>query len=1725
MADNWYSSKPNYTFDGIVNDPDSIPSSWGMNPQDYGGGSNFQAIIGHIFICNAVFNRYKFIGDSSYKLKSIYVYKDSRNSVYNTKERYMIKHPRFSATYASFESQGIIKLGDYYYQVYTEIDQKVIWSESITKANPTKTTFQPYEPIDLSGIKLEVVEKEQMFSSASYGVETIVATGTYSTWNEICQNADRYVGLPNIGYYNENDINTDKTISATFSGTIFSWTLNVDDFPHKKYYIGENQTEYDVYAGKEIGQKFLEHFSVKYDRWNEYKRVTTTIESTITKDRLSRVKWGHEDNNVAFSYAFNDGSLSFSSDKRIIQLADESTRYNMVTLKRIYQQGDTFDISAINIKECGSLLYSDGTSISFNEIEYLSEPTITSSLGDEPITLNELILGFTITCVLPTKHFGTLTHEFYIEVEGQTEDYITSVKLVGAKSVFNANEIIAFDDNARLECYNHNGDIIKTINYGDFSNYITENSVYYNQQVASILLVDEEITLNFKFQEFREFTWKIVINYYEPSLTLDLTNVKRKYFIGDKYGETVVLDKTGLVATAKYHNNGSQLGSIVECDVSDLVKLSCKDSIDVLTGTKVYSVTTSCTTEDTKQTLQANFDIEVVRYEAVKIEVSGNNDSKHYWDNDKDVFHYPTGLNFIRIYSDGTTENITDFSSLHFYRDSALTSRLEIGYSIIRKSDGSRIYVFDSITRATGSFIIQFKEDRIVNVELTNNVNFVLGNRFNSIKNILEINALHESGIETKLETYFFKNNKIIMQEESAVNVIVDEKEYNLNANNKITFVKPNISEIEIDHSKFPMTYNNITDHVDASKITLSVHYENAEYAQECHFKSGQDLSGGKFLVLCADMPNFAFDGSETLNLEMGDYFEKVIPLTFKVQNVFDTSSEVNNTATLNISVIEITEITGMSLINVYRDYYVNDTFLNGKDTTEILIFYKDTNGKQKRLQIKLNSGFSAINIYPLKGTKFTSIDDSKTIRITSATNYNIACEYDISVSLKYIFSQTKTRNLVAVFQELYELPNGNVIADKYVLISKYDEKGLENTKITSSGERVLADGKDIDDDIKVFGYIDDAFDETKNGRVILFEDYISPIEGSNNIEVKFPCYVPKNADRINKCQFGILFGNNNAKNRLFLSGNPDYPNCDWHSGQVDSTYLEDETMLNGNFGYFEDTSYCYYGETDNAIVGYDIVSNDKLMVLKSKSDKETTIYFRTPILVAAIDGAGNSMTGIDGETLYQEEFSLTKGNNSVAGVSPKAIANFNGDSLFISEDKNILGLDLTGIIGDNQRYANSRSYYIDTELKRLDLTGATLWSNNKYLFLMLKDKMFITHFETKHNNQYEWFVLNVKDIQTVLEYGEKKYLANSNGEFFVINKSYDDIKKIFIGMGGSLMASEGDKDNEIIVSKNVIEKLNSKKNFTFKVISQENIDTSYMYYKIASISNVKINCDILVQKENNCFELVGDVNGSSDYDRINFITKMIIENKVFYLNHAEGENEISAFPGSPIKEYYKKYFLKRYIDDSVIQLNDCYKLYDAMTGNEIDISQLYRANLCCKLDGEYSIVNIDKDRCSFNISQNNKVIDLVRYANQEVSKAFKAEIREYSPVEAFYITKPFDMGSLDYFKTIWSWTLTNDTSIPSELDVAHVSNKIPFEKMRTLAKISKEKISFDLNDLDFRKLDLQKNIVPRTYTQQRIISQLKFICFGFRNNNNTNSVLSSMSIVYTVPFPSYGGD
>ena len=632
-----------------------------------------------------------------------------------------------------------------------------------------------------------------------------------------------------------------------------------------------------------------------------------------------------------------------------------------------------------------------------------------------------------------------------------------------------------------------------------------------------------------------------------------------------------------------------------------------------------------------------------------------------------------------------------------------------------------------------------------------------------------------------------------------------------------------------------------------------------------------------------------------------------------------------------------------------------------------------------------------------------------------------------------------------------------------------------------------------------ICGRLENINDKEKNGRVILFDDYKSIIDGYNNITVKFPCYVEGNADKINKCKFGILFGSNNAKNRLFVSGNDDYCNCDWHSSEI-STATTDMS-LDGNYTYFEDLSYCFYGGTSNKIVGYGIVSNDKLMVLKDYSPNETTIYFREPTMVQAIDGAGNQQIGLNNQPLYKESFKLIQGNNAVAGISPETITNLNGDLLFISNNNQLVGLDLVGIVGDNQRIANSRSYYIDGYLKNQDLTKSRLWTNNQDLYLILENDLFMTNYETLSNGQYDWYKEDISDVSDIIEIKGTKYLFKNNGRVYKYTNKYEDENKIYLDDGSGLVEIT---NNKIYFENELLKDLDLSKNHYFKInplISNENA----VYGYLGQINN---------NNAETIFESVIEYNALELVNSKPLLNELLDANKPLYIVMIIGNSN-----GYSTKT---PYYFRKYTNDDTILDRDLYKVYD-VNGNEMNVTAPnFIHKLGFKIDEECEMYDINKDESSFKIMYRDYEVDLTTYNNTAVNLLITGEIITKNNVEAYYITKPYLSNSLNYFKTIWSWTLTNDTNLVSELDVTYTNNKIPYMESKTLMEISKASLGIDFNNLSFMKLDFEKNIIPRVYTNQRILSNVKFICFGFRNLNNTNSILSTMSMTYTVAYPSY---
>lgn len=233
---------------------------------------------------------------------------------------------------------------------------------------------------------------------------------------------------------------------------------------------------------------------------------------------------------------------------------------------------------------------------------------------------------------------------------------------------------------------------------------------------------------------------------------------------------------------------------------------------------------------------------------------------------------------------------------------------------------------------------------------------------------------------------------------------------------------------------------------------------------------------------------------------------------------------------------------------------------------------------------------------------------------------------------------------------------------------------------------------------------------------------------GQNNVSIKFKRASDKN--RILKCTLSEVFDN-----RVFFSGNPDFPNMIWHCSLNDPTYCSDLD---------------YYNEgLDTAEVKGMVAGNNALWVFKEPSQANTTIFYHTPT--------------IDNE--YGKIYPNT--HSSIAtGCVGKAI-NFNDDIVFFSER------GMEGISGDvtTEQVVAHRSSLVDRKLlAETNYADMTLVEWEGYLAVIIGKKIYLADsratFTNEDHFEYEWFYWEFdKEINCAAVNKGVLYLGTGKGE------------------------------------------------------------------------------------------------------------------------------------------------------------------------------------------------------------------------------------------------------------------------------------------------------------------------------------------------------------------------
>lgn len=258
-----------------------------------------------------------------------------------------------------------------------------------------------------------------------------------------------------------------------------------------------------------------------------------------------------------------------------------------------------------------------------------------------------------------------------------------------------------------------------------------------------------------------------------------------------------------------------------------------------------------------------------------------------------------------------------------------------------------------------------------------------------------------------------------------------------------------------------------------------------------------------------------------------------------------------------------------------------------------------------------------------------------------------------------------------------------------------------------------------------------DAYEVDKTRGKITFTNAPSePLtDGQDNVFITYKKTVPDHRDRINKCTLLEVFDN-----RVFFSGNQNFPNTIWHCSLDDPRYCSDLD---------------YYNEgLDSAPVKGMVAGNNALWVFKEPSQANTTVFYHNPV----IDGT------------YGKIYPST--HSSIATGCIGGAINFNDDIVFFSDR----GMEaINGDITTEQAVAHRSSLVDNKLLNEIGYRNMILEEWEGYLLVIIGNKVYLADsratLPNENHYEYEWFYWELsKNITTTQVKDGVLYLCTADG-------------------------------------------------------------------------------------------------------------------------------------------------------------------------------------------------------------------------------------------------------------------------------------------------------------------------------------------------------------------------
>lgn len=606
----------------------------------------------------------------------------------------------------------------------------------------------------------------------------------------------------------------------------------------------------------------------------------------------------------------------------------------------------------------------------------------------------------------------------------------------------------------------------------------------------------------------------------------------------------------------------------------------------------------------------------------------------------------------------------------------------------------------------------------------------------------------------------------------------------------------------------------------------------------------------------------------------------------------------------------------------------------------------------------------------------------------------------------------------------------------------------------------------------------------TGSSIIQLFKHYKPIVEGKDNIFVTYMDKRENESYLINNCKFGVLFGAGNYRNRLFISGNSFFPNTDFHSSQR-NIYASDEDidlLDNQDYTYFSALDYCNYGTSNSSVMGYQLMGDGSLLVIKEKIDTEPSVYFRHGGYAKKDINLGNESITID-----VEDYPMTPGNIGEGLIIKNGIFNLNNDIVFLSKN-GVYGISSTissSVLASNYQYAYSRSRLINKELLKYDIskTVCCLFDNKLFITIPNKDESITFVADGRYpyklsdsidnEYEYEWFVLKNINAKNYFVINNQLYFSNEKGLFYwdLYSNSYKDIKYARTINDGTIMIT----DDHIIT------------------INQE-FEKKY----IDNTTLIKFNKQYLAKL------MFIPINAHKDHDgyyEVEVIYNQFMASKSgLKCTFGNDNNYITCYLEiNPFNNHKFKF----YLDENMTQ---------EYTFNRAEFIYYY-------LDNENYFYRLDKENQVI-LGDNDEIIHF-----QISTMNLDASFESYELIPCYYVTKSFNFGQSTYSKILKTLTITNDSELYSKVNFA-ISTKDEITLNKEIIKIKSNYLSGTkgLDDLyeNIFKADLTSKTFASSFTKDFLL-KFNYIQFIFYNNNDENCVINNLYVLYTYGFKRKG--